>query len=1129
MTVDAGTGLITWTPPAGTTSPVNVTLQATDKAGNSTLKSYAINIVPPNNAPVLVAASPVLGSTNENASILISLASFINNGTGTTITDADTDKPVGGIALINLTGKGTWEYSPDGTTFHTIVSVSASSALLLPKTASLRYTPDSKNAESVSITYRAWDTTAGTPGGRMDLSLPASVGSNKAFSAVTDTATLTVTDVNDAPVLQAAQPSLGSADIHAAKTISLTSFINNSTGTTTITDVDNGAVIGGIAIFGVTGAGTWEYSLDGTTFKAVGTVSSAAALLLPKTAQLRYTPNGTIAESPTISYQAWDTTSGAPDSKVDLSATGAIGGSTAYSALTDIATLSVVDVNDSPVLTPANPTLGTTTEDAAKTISLTGSFINNGTGTTSIDDADATAVKGGIAIIGLTGNGKWEYSLDGTTFTTITGVSTSSALLLPNTATLRYTPDGKNGETATIVYRAWDTTSGTAAGRVNLSAATSYGGITAYSSATDTASLTVTSVNDAPVLATAQPSLGTVAPSAAKTISLTGSFINNGSGSTTITDADTNDAVGGIAIIGFTGAGTWEYSTDGTTFTSLGTISTTQALLLSKNASLRYTATASTDDTPTITYRAWDASTGTNGSKVDLSATGAVGGTTAFSSVTDTAKLTIAGGSIAGFVYLDTNNNGLHTTSSLGIAGVPVRLLSQVQGVWTEVAGKSPVLTAADGSYHFNNLVSGTYRVKVLEPAYYLSGINKAGTVAGAARGTAGKDAGDQQPVIDVQISAGEAGTNYNFAEIGMKPKMISMRMSLASSPTTQQYINLSNTAPVIDLSSSTGNGYTASYTSSGSTVAIAAPDAICTDADSPMLGSMTVTLANPLDGNSEILSANVAGTALTANYSGGVLTLTGAAEYSVYQKVLKTLNYKDTATSPQSGDRTINIVLNDGASNSMTAVATVSVSAAPTGYTITANDSAVNAAEAASTGFTFANAGVGTTYSYTVTSSGGSGSVTGTGTVTSATQQVTGINVASLPNGTLTYSVKLTNTAGISGSSTTATATLDKTAPTGYSITAIDSSINAAKAASTGFTFAGAEIGATFSYTITSSGGSVSVTGNGTISSATQAVTGINVTSLPNGTLTYSVVLTDPAGNAGTATTATAALDKSA
>ena len=29
---------------------------------------------------------------------------------------------------------------------------------------------------------------------------------------------------------------------------------------------------------------------------------------------------------------------------------------------------------------------------------------------------------------------------------------------------LRYTPDGKNGETATITYRAWDTTSGTAGG-----------------------------------------------------------------------------------------------------------------------------------------------------------------------------------------------------------------------------------------------------------------------------------------------------------------------------------------------------------------------------------------------------------------------------------------------------------------------------------------------------------------------------------------------------------------------------------------------------------------------------------------------------------------------------------------
>ena len=83
---------------------------------------------------------------------------------------------------------------------------------------------------------------------------------------------------------------------------------------------------------------------------------------------------------------------------------------------------------------------------------------------------------GGIALIGTTGNGTWAYSLDGTTFTDVGTVSESSALLLPGNATLQYTPDSKNGETATITYLAWDTTSGTAGGQADLSAADATGG-----------------------------------------------------------------------------------------------------------------------------------------------------------------------------------------------------------------------------------------------------------------------------------------------------------------------------------------------------------------------------------------------------------------------------------------------------------------------------------------------------------------------------------------------------------------------------------------------------------------------------------------------------------------------------
>ena len=45
-------------------------------------------------------------------------------------------------------------------------------------------------------------------------------------------------------------------------------------------------MVGGIALTGVTGNGTWEYSTDGTNFSAVGTVSATSALLLPADAQL---------------------------------------------------------------------------------------------------------------------------------------------------------------------------------------------------------------------------------------------------------------------------------------------------------------------------------------------------------------------------------------------------------------------------------------------------------------------------------------------------------------------------------------------------------------------------------------------------------------------------------------------------------------------------------------------------------------------------------------------------------------------------------------------------------------------------------------------------------------------------
>ena len=459
----------------------------------------------------------------------------------------------------------------------------------------------------------------------------------------------------------------------------------------------------------------------------------------------------------------------------------------------------------------------------------------------------------------------------------------------------------------------------------------------------------------------------------------------------------------------------------------------------------------------------------------------------------------------------------------MALPGVVVQLFVQGNGgSWTL---QTTTMTAADGSYHFTDLAAGTYQIQETQPVHYLAGEATVGTIGGVTTGTAG------QNQIQVDLTEGAAGVNYNFGSQGLVASEISLRMLLASSPSPAQIVTQMDAPPVVSLASSTSGGsYSMTYTTGGSPAAIADASATVTDTDSPMLASMTATISNLLDGARRTLAADTSNTSITAAYANGVLTLSGVADLATYQQVLQTITYSDTAISPTAGDRTINVVANDGIVDGQPAVATVTVVVSSTSsYSITADQSEIDKAEASATSFTFADAAVGATYKYTVTSSGGGTAVTGSGTITTATQQVTGINVSTLSDGTLTYSVTLTDTAGNTGNAVTATATLDQTVPTGYSITADHSSIGAAGATTSSFTFAGAEQGTTYHYTVTSSGGGTPVTGSGTVAVATQQVADIDVSALPDGTLTYSVTLTDAAGNVGTAATATATLDQTA
>lgn len=145
--------------------------------------------------------------------------------------------------------------------------------------------------------------------------------------------------------------------------------------------------------------------------------------------------------------------------------------------------------------------------------------------------------------------------------------------------------------------------------------------------------------------------------------------------------------------------------------------------------------------------------------------------------------------------------------------------------------------------------------------------------------------------------------------------------------------ITTSNNPPTIDLdgdnsSGALASGFNAVFTEDGGAVPIADPiDATLADLDNVSLTSITVTITNLLDGAAEALSANTSGTSISANYTAGVLTLTGTDTVANYQQVLRTVGYLNTSDTPSTASRQITFVANDGGANSSPATAIVSVS----------------------------------------------------------------------------------------------------------------------------------------------------------------------------------------------------------
>ncbi|HHE6164456.1 TPA: Ig-like domain-containing protein, partial [Citrobacter freundii] len=274
--------------------------------------------------------------------------------------------------------------------------------------------------------------------------------------------------------------------------------------------------------------------------------------------------------------------------------------------------------NDAPVvLDGATQTLAPVSEDTSAA-AITGDTIANlfagnfSDPNDQVNNASITATGGtsadsfwGVAITNLSVNsaqGEWQYSTDGgTTWAAIGSRTDANALLLDATAKVRFVPAADFfGTPAALKVRLVETnnngdttaTTGSLTSGQTVSTATN-GSSSRYSAAMVTLSTSVTNVNDRPTISATPLTMQEDTPVGKTLTSILGSYSDAADNQTGIAGGDkASGAIGYVAIVGNTtdaSLGHWEYSTNGTTWTALGTsYSETNALVLLASTQLRF-------------------------------------------------------------------------------------------------------------------------------------------------------------------------------------------------------------------------------------------------------------------------------------------------------------------------------------------------------------------------------------------------------------------------------------------------------------------------------------------------------------------------------------------------------------